>query len=167
MGSGFSNAVARGRCPLTRPGVFKKRGRRRQGPPVPRPLRAVSRRGRGPLGRAEAGRHPRLIAKLDQALALTPKQRDEIGESISSKWDETWAKGLQNYTIDDQYIPMVPDQLVTPFLDAEQKRIWTDTQKFSTALGGVVAGLNGNDGPLDDEFPDEIAREDPKPETKK
>jgi hypothetical protein len=105
-----------------------------------------------------------LLAKLDQALILSLEQRDKIKESLSSHWNEPWAQGFQSFNLDDQYLPMVPDPLISTFLNDEQKKVWAGTQKITFNSNGVSFGMNMITGPLDDAFSDEEAlREDPNP----
>lgn len=110
-----------------------------------------------------------LVAKLDQVLVLSPEQREQISGSLSSRWDESWAQGFQSYNLENQYIPMVPDQLVADHLNANQKTIWAGLQKVTFNSNGLGFGMNiqAENQPLDDEFSDEAAQETPKPGTKK
>ena len=104
-----------------------------------------------------------LLAKLDQTLILSPEQRDKIEESLSSHWSDAWAHGFQSFNLDDQYLPMVPDSLVSTFLNDEQKKVWAGTQKITFNSNGLSFGMTMNNGPLDDAFSDaEALREDPK-----
>jgi hypothetical protein len=108
-----------------------------------------------------------LLARLDQALILSPEQRDKLKESLSSHWNEPWAQGFQSFNLDDQYLPMVPDSLVSTFLNDEQKQVWAGTQKITFNSNGLSFGMNMNNEPLDDAFSDEEAlREESKPEPK-
>ena len=115
-----------------------------------------------------------LVAKLDQALILSPEQRDQISGSLSSHWQEAWAQGFQSFNLENQYIPMIPDHLVADHLNANQKTIWAGLQKVTFSSNGLGFGMNvqAENQPLDDEFSDEaaiaVAKEDPKqPGTKK
>ncbi|WP_406694890.1 hypothetical protein V5E97_27990 [Singulisphaera sp. Ch08] len=110
-----------------------------------------------------------LVAKLDHSLVLSPEQRDQISESLSSHWEEAWAQGFQSFSLDNQYFPMVPDPLVAKHLNANQKTIWSGLQKVTFNSNGLGSFMNAQaqNLPLDDEFSDEVAQEDPKPATKK
>ena len=112
------------------------------------------------------------MAKLDQSLILSADQRTKLTDSLLSHWNELWALGFQNYHFENEYMPMIPDSLISPFLNDDQKKVWVGFQKVSLNAGGIagintVVGMNMFDAPLDDEFPDEVAKEDPKPESKK
>jgi hypothetical protein len=104
-----------------------------------------------------------LLAKLDQALILSLEQRDKIKDALSSHWNEPWAQGFQSFNLDDQYLPMLPDPLISTFLNDEQKKVWAGTQKITFNSNGLGFGMNMNNEPLDDAFSDaEALREDPK-----
>lgn len=108
------------------------------------------------------------LSKLDQHLVLSPEQVKEIRKSLESDWDESWAHGVRNFNLMEQYFPAVPDHLVTTHLNDLQKTIWAGTQKISPGImiGGEGVG-NPNNEPLDDEFSDEEALDAPKSEAKK
>jgi hypothetical protein len=108
-----------------------------------------------------------LVAKLDQCLVLSAEQRDKMMESLSSHWDNAWTQELQISSLDDPYFPVIPDQLVVPFFNGPQKEVWAGAQKVTRVSYGLVAGMMMDDGPLDDEFPDEIPGEEPKPEAER
>ncbi|SIO58129.1 hypothetical protein SAMN05444166_5572 [Singulisphaera sp. GP187] len=108
-----------------------------------------------------------LVAKLDRVLVLSPEQRDQISESLSSHWEDVSAQGFQSFNLDDQYLPMISDALVANFLNAAQKTIWIGIQKVTFGSNGIGIGMHMQDGPLDDEFADEVAKEAVKPGTEK
>ncbi|WP_074315379.1 hypothetical protein [Singulisphaera sp. GP187] len=107
-----------------------------------------------------------FVAKLDQSLILSADQRSKLTDSLTSHWDEAWGVGLQNYNLDDLYVPMIPNQFVSMYLNDAQNRVWSGFQKVSLDYQNFFGGINMRDGPLDDEFADEVAKEvlPPKPE---
>lgn len=106
-----------------------------------------------------------LVAKLDQVLVLSPEQRDKIKESLSAHWNEGWSQGFQNFNLDDQYLPMIPDPVISAHLNDEQKKVWNSTQKIMVNSNGMSVGMAMNNSPLDEAFSDaEALKEDPKPE---
>ena len=93
-----------------------------------------------------------LVARLDHDLVLSPDQREKLGNSLSTHWDESWGQSLEMFLYDNNYFPPIADQYVTPFLNASQNKIWKSTQKFNGFFGGfgMVGGIMDND-PLEDE----------------
>ena len=111
-----------------------------------------------------------LVAKLDQCLILSSKQRDAISEALSARWNDSWWQGIQNYSLESNYFPLLPDDGIVPFLKDAQRKIWTGLQKTTYSAFGF-GGMGMENGPLDDEFPDEPPPDGPipgpKPEAKK
>jgi hypothetical protein len=94
-----------------------------------------------------------LVAKLDQDLVLSTEQRDRIAESLSAHWHDAWGRSLELYVQGDQFIPGVPDECVTPYLNETQKRVWATTQQSRTVFGvtfvsGVVLEATLEDAEL-------------------
>src|SRR5262245_5192643 len=77
-----------------------------------------------------------LIARLDQDLVLSARQRDQLDESLTSHWDDAWGQSLELFTADHAFLPPIPDQHVAPFLNESQKKIWRGTQKVRGFFGG-------------------------------
>ncbi len=93
-----------------------------------------------------------LVARLDHDLVLSPEQRDKLSESLSAHWDDSWGQSLEMFMYDNNALPPISDQYVTPILNESQKRIWRSTQRYQTFWGGfgVIGGIMDND-PLEDE----------------
>jgi hypothetical protein len=108
-----------------------------------------------------------LVSKLDQCLVLSVEQRDKLMESLSSHWDDGWTQELQISSLDDPYFPVIADQHVVPFLNGPQREVWAGAQKVTRVSYGFINGMMMDDGPLDDEFPDEVSGDEPKPEAKR
>ncbi|MHB1555841.1 MAG: hypothetical protein ACYC61_00035 [Isosphaeraceae bacterium] len=92
-----------------------------------------------------------LVARLDHELVLDPGQRDKLAESLEKHWDDSWGQSIEMFMYDYQYVPPIPDHLVTPVLNEAQRRIWRTTQKVQMFFGGF--GLMGGvmvDDPLED-----------------
>ncbi len=109
-----------------------------------------------------------LVARLDHDLVLDPGQRDKLAESLEKHWDDSWGQSIEMFMYDYQYLPPIPDHLVSPFLNDAQRRIWRTTQKVQVFFGGF--GLMGGvmaDDPLEDpelkEARLEAAKNDPAP----
>jgi hypothetical protein len=101
-----------------------------------------------------------LVARLDQNLSLSGEQREKIGAALGEKWDESWSQNLEMFMrLADQYVPSIPDDRIVPFLDPTQRQLWSGLQKIGSINFGFSFALNGvpgnDDGPLDDDWPDE------------
>ncbi len=115
------------------------------------------------------------VVKLDQMLLLSDDQRTKLIRSLSTHWDEPWAVGLQalNRNLQVEYLPSVPDSLISPYLDDRQKEIWSGIPKVKMSLNSTAAmpltqaGANMIDDPIDEDFSDQVARDadlsEPKP----
>lgn len=114
-----------------------------------------------------------FVAKLDRALLLSADQRTKLTDLLSAQWYEAWTLVLQNYNLDDEYVPTIPEPLISQFLNDDQKSVWARFQKVSFNAMGVMnislaAGdMNQENAPLDDEFSDAVAKGESKPESKK
>jgi hypothetical protein len=80
-----------------------------------------------------------LVAQLDERLNLTAQQREQLGRSLHVRWDEAWAPPLEIFVRMSEYVPVVPDEAITPHLTPEQRQLWAGLQKVSFA-GGVNFG---------------------------
>jgi hypothetical protein len=110
------------------------------------------------LARRSAGRKQlavrNLVARLDNDLVLSSAQRDQISQSLSSHWDDSWAQSLEMFLYDYGFIPPIPDQLVAPFLNEVQKKAWWSTRKQQVFFGGfgMMGGFMEEDPFEDDEL---------------
>jgi hypothetical protein len=76
------------------------------------------------------------IARLDTALSLTKEQREKINEAITVKWRDEWEQWLMVSRYGDQYYPQVPQDVVIPHLDSEQRVVWNSLQKIGVGFHG-------------------------------
>ncbi len=70
-----------------------------------------------------------LVLALDRDLLLTAEQREKIAGSLTAKWDENWARSASSVMYYPQYFPNVPDALIVPHLDENQKKVWASRPK--------------------------------------
>jgi hypothetical protein len=73
-----------------------------------------------------------MVAQLDHKLYLTAEQRDKIAASLESKWRAKWLRWptATGHQFDQQYVPAIPDKLVTPHLSKLQSKIWDHLPKL-------------------------------------
>ena len=95
-----------------------------------------------------------VVSRLDGNLYLTPEQRDAIFENIASNWQEKWEQWLMFSAYGNEYFPTIPDKIIVPQLNAEQKSVWNGLQKIE--LGGWWGG-NGQVQPNDGWWGDDAA----------
>ena len=77
--------------------------------------------------RKEAGVRA-LVARLDGALMLTAKQRDQISAALVANWSEAW--GTFSLMEEGEQFPRVPDRFITPLLSPAQKKAWDKMEKL-------------------------------------
>ncbi len=94
-----------------------------------------------------------LVARLDHDLILSPKQRDQISESLSTHWDESWDQSIEMFMNDNNYLPPIPDRAVAPSLNESQAKIWRTIPKYQRFFGGfgMMGVMMMNNDPLEDE----------------
>lgn len=80
-----------------------------------------------------------IVAQLDDRLALTKKQRENIAAALERGWDQSWAPQLSQFVQMEQYLPSIPEEFVTPHLTAEQKVVYRGIDKMS--MGGMQNGF--------------------------
>jgi hypothetical protein len=80
-----------------------------------------------------------LVAQLDDRLNLTAQQREKLARSLHVRWDESWAPPLEIFVRMSEYVPVMPDEAITPHLTPEQRQLWAGLQKVSFG-GGVNFG---------------------------
>ena len=89
-----------------------------------------------------------VVARLDTSMCLTKDQRQKITESISSSWQEKWEQWLMMSVYGDQYVPIVPDNLLVAHLNEDQKAVWNGLQKVDFTFWGlrqaIVYGVSGS-----------------------
>jgi hypothetical protein len=77
-----------------------------------------------------------VVARLDSALSLTREQREKLSEAITAKWREDWEQWLMVSRYGDQYFPQVPQDIIVPHLDSEQRVVWNSLQKIGVGFPG-------------------------------
>ena len=87
-----------------------------------------------------------VVARLDSTMCLTAEQRDKITESISSGWQDKWEQWLMMSVYGDQYVPLIPDNLLVGDLNADQKAVWNGLQKVDFTFWGGGGEVEQNDG---------------------
>jgi hypothetical protein len=105
-----------------------------------------------------------LVAKLDQDLVLSAEQRDRLGESLSSTWNDAWGQSLQMFMNIDQFFPNIPDKYVLPILNDTQKKVWRGIPKNQATFWGgfgMFGGMMLEDMAGGDEGPDEAGKAEP------
>jgi hypothetical protein len=98
-----------------------------------------------------------VVEHLDEALYLTTEQRDQISRSLADHWQSAWENWLQlRYA---RNLPVMPEDIVTPYLDQDQRIAWEKIPKVQ--LGNHVMHVNmGNVAPENTDWWDEaIPRE--------
>jgi hypothetical protein len=97
-----------------------------------------------------------MVSKLDVGLILSADQRTKIAEALVAHWNEAWLQSLESYQYADQYMPNLPDNLVSPHLNATQKTVWRGGQKLNY-WGAAYANMNNMVMELDDPQPQPVA----------
>jgi hypothetical protein len=83
-----------------------------------------------------------LVARFDEELVLSNEQREKISEALAKSKDSA-IKNFEGNSYNGPYLPAVPDNLVTPFLNPSQVRIWQGTQKVTFGPNFSAMGING------------------------
>lgn len=76
------------------------------------------------------------MAKLDRALLLSTRQRDQILSLLLTHWQDDWAQQLERLQHGDQFLPVLPDEQVLPLLSDTQKEIWSQRNKRQGRMRG-------------------------------
>jgi len=98
-----------------------------------------------------------VVEHIDQALYLRLEQRDQIGRAMADHWKPAWEGWLQLRFM--QGTPTLPNDIVTPYLDPDQKNAWQDLPKTGLSVH-YVTGIMPNGVAPDTSWWDEAA---PKP----
>jgi hypothetical protein len=84
-----------------------------------------------------------VVEHVDEALYLRQEQRDQISHALADRWQPAWESWLQmRYA---RNLPVMPDEVVTPYLDADQKQAWQKIPKVQFGFNAVNVN-NGNAG---------------------
>ena len=65
-----------------------------------------------------------VLGMIDAKLALSADQRKAIYEKLMEEWKDIDLQWLQNYRNNPQYMPQMPDELISPVLTERQKELW-------------------------------------------
>ena len=94
-----------------------------------------------------------VVEHIDEALYLTGQQRDQITQSLVGRWQPAWEGWLQlRY---QRNLPVMPDDAVIPFLDADQKQAWQKIPKVQ--FGPNAVHVNMQNAAFDNDWWDEAA----------
>ena len=70
-----------------------------------------------------------LVARLDEELVLTTKQREKLLKSLSTNWQDAWGQSLEMWIHNTQFMPAVPDQYMISILNKTQQEVWRGARK--------------------------------------
>ena len=70
-----------------------------------------------------------IVQHLDEMLYLSQEQREKIHQELVDRWKNGWEGWMQLRHM--QGVPSLPDDIVVPFLDREQKDTWRKTAKMT------------------------------------
>jgi hypothetical protein len=96
-----------------------------------------------------------IVAELDRRLVLSESQREQLVNSIFEGLPTSWANATMMVMQNHQYLPQMPDDLVTPYLDAKQQAAWRTIQKADFASWGLSFQVNALFGVIEDFSVDE------------
>ena len=98
-----------------------------------------------------------LVARLDQELVLSEAQREEIGESLRSHWQDAWFPSIEMWLMQDSAFPNVPSQYVSKPLTPAQKAVWSRMPKAQMGINMIgnfgIFRMMANDDKLWDDEP--------------
>jgi hypothetical protein len=100
-----------------------------------------------------------VVEHIDEALYLTQEQREQISRSLADRWQTAWEGWLQlRY---QRNLPAMPDDIVTPYLDPDQKLAWQKIPKVQFGPNTVHVNM-GNVAPDSTAWWDEAVPAEPK-----
>jgi hypothetical protein len=93
-----------------------------------------------------------LLDMIDRELILGVGQREEIGRSLASHWEEDWIPWPDLFLHGRMPLPMIPDACIVGFLTENQRKAWREIPKVQAfPLERVmIIGLRGGN-PLEDD----------------
>jgi hypothetical protein len=93
-----------------------------------------------------------VVARLDQDLALSAAQRDQIVAKLRDNWNDGWCPAPNQFIQMEQWFPNIPEKYIAEFLDTEQKAIWRSNHNqnrgvvFAQAqFAGFMGGMFGEE----------------------
>jgi hypothetical protein len=89
-----------------------------------------------------------LVAVLDERLVLNAPQRTKLVESLMPKYESSWEYLCEIYSSNPQYTPAIPDPVIVPLLDENQKKVWNQASKPNFGVSAnVIRGSQFGDSP--------------------
>jgi len=67
-----------------------------------------------------------VLNMIDARLILTEEQRSQLFQKLLAEWEDAEFQWLQNYRRNPQYVPQLPNDMITPFLTPDQSQRWTE-----------------------------------------
>ena len=91
-----------------------------------------------------------LVVRMDEKLALSAEQRQQLTDSFTQKWDAKWAPPIEIFMYNNDIWPPIPDKVVSPHLTPAQWEIWTRLAKNAQNIHFGGWGLGENAQVIDD-----------------
>lgn len=66
-----------------------------------------------------------VVELIDQRLSLSAEQRQTIRQRLIERWENPASISFEMYFNNPEYIPAVPESAVQPFLNKDQRNIWS------------------------------------------
>jgi hypothetical protein len=82
-----------------------------------------------------------MVAHLDRWLALTAEQRTQLVDTLHKEWKDAWVSQLEVFMYGEEFVPLPPEAVVLPVLNARQREIWKSAPPRPTIHIGF-AGFN-------------------------
>lgn len=80
-----------------------------------------------------------MVAYLDRQLGLTAEQRGKLVETLTTQWQDAWVDQLEVFLYGEDFVPVPPQDVVLPVLNAKQREIWKSTPPRPTLHMGFAA----------------------------
>jgi hypothetical protein len=93
-----------------------------------------------------------LVAMIDRTLLLQPDQRQKITDVLANNWHDSWNQ-TQILMYGGRYMPLMPDDKITPILSEKQREVWRSIPKNQVRFGpnfGFNQGFQIEDEVWDD-----------------
>lgn len=71
-----------------------------------------------------------VVNLLDQHLALSVEQRDQITENLMEKWPGAVNMSVENYLNNSNYVPVLPFPLIDTVLNRDQRTVWKTLNQY-------------------------------------
>ncbi len=93
-----------------------------------------------------------VVARLDQDLALSAAQRDQITENLRDNWNDGWCPSPNQFIQMEQWFPKIPEKYILDLLGPEQKAIWKLNRNQNSGVvfaqaqfAGFMGGMFGEE----------------------